>query len=74
MAMHRGGPIDLKELEALARAATPGPWKSWIEGRDHTQAMTLWAPKARTSTPVSSWRAQTNGIRTATPIKISSPP
>ena len=25
----------LDETEALAKAATPGPWKSWIEGRDH---------------------------------------
>lgn len=34
--MHRGGPLDLDELEALAIAATPGPWRSFIEGRDHT--------------------------------------
>ena len=33
--MYRGGPLDLDELEALARAATPGPWRSWWEGRDH---------------------------------------
>lgn len=27
--------IDLDALEALARAATPGPWQSSVEGRDH---------------------------------------
>jgi hypothetical protein len=24
-----------KRIEARCVAATPGPWKSWIEGRDH---------------------------------------
>jgi hypothetical protein len=33
--MHRGGPLDLDELGRLAQAASPGPWRSWIEGRDH---------------------------------------
>jgi len=33
--MYRGGPVDLAELERLALAASPGPWTSWIEGRDH---------------------------------------
>jgi hypothetical protein len=33
--MYRGGAIDLDELEGLARAASPGPWRSWVEGRDH---------------------------------------
>jgi hypothetical protein len=31
--------VDDEELEAIRRrcdAATPGPWKSFIEGRDHT--------------------------------------
>jgi hypothetical protein len=27
---------SLQELERLERAATPGPWRSSIEGRDHT--------------------------------------
>ncbi|HTW69077.1 MAG TPA: hypothetical protein VME47_04245 [Acetobacteraceae bacterium] len=27
---------DLDEIEARLRAATPGPWKSYVEGRDHT--------------------------------------
>jgi hypothetical protein len=27
---------DLDRLDALLRAATPGPWVSSIEGRDHT--------------------------------------
>lgn len=26
---------ELLEIEALCQSATPGPWKSWIEGRDH---------------------------------------
>jgi hypothetical protein len=26
---------ELAELERLERAATPGPWRSWVEGRDH---------------------------------------
>jgi hypothetical protein len=33
--MYQGGPVDLAELELLAHAASPGPWMSWIEGRDH---------------------------------------
>jgi hypothetical protein len=33
--VHRHGPVDLAELERLALAASPGPWMSWIEGRDH---------------------------------------
>jgi hypothetical protein len=27
---------ELLEVEARCRAASPGPWKSMIEGRDHT--------------------------------------
>jgi hypothetical protein len=27
---------ELDEIEARSRAATPGPWRSYIEGRDHT--------------------------------------
>ncbi len=27
---------DLDEIEARLRAAAPGPWKSFVEGRDHT--------------------------------------
>ena len=26
---------ELVEIEQRCAAATPGPWKSWIEGRDH---------------------------------------
>jgi hypothetical protein len=33
--MYQGGPVDLAEFERLALAASPGPWMSWIEGRDH---------------------------------------
>jgi hypothetical protein len=33
--VYHGGPIDLAKLERLALAASPGPWMSWIEGRDH---------------------------------------
>ncbi|MNT42355.1 hypothetical protein D3C72_1787740 [compost metagenome] len=27
---------DLRQIEARVDAASPGPWTSWIEGRDHT--------------------------------------
>ena len=27
--------VELDELERLERAATPAPWTSWVEGRDH---------------------------------------
>jgi hypothetical protein len=27
---------DLSRIEALCNAASPGPWRSFIEGRDHT--------------------------------------
>ena len=27
---------DLREIEIRANAASPGPWKSFVEGRDHT--------------------------------------
>ena len=27
---------ELGAIEARCAAATPGPWRSWIEGRDHT--------------------------------------
>ena len=27
---------ELDEIESRCSAATPGPWKSFIEGRDHT--------------------------------------
>jgi hypothetical protein len=27
---------DLDEIESRLRAATPGPWQSFVEGRDHT--------------------------------------
>lgn len=27
---------ELSEIENRAEAASPGPWKSFIEGRDHT--------------------------------------
>jgi hypothetical protein len=27
---------ELSAMEARSNAATPGPWKSSIEGRDHT--------------------------------------
>lgn len=26
---------ELSDIERRCAAATPGPWKSWIEGRDH---------------------------------------
>jgi hypothetical protein len=26
---------ELKRIEARCEATTPGPWKSWVEGRDH---------------------------------------
>jgi hypothetical protein len=26
---------ELKQISARCDAATPGPWKSWVEGRDH---------------------------------------
>ena len=28
--------FDLDELERFALAATPGPWRPWVEGRDAT--------------------------------------
>ena len=28
---------ELGEIEARLNAATPGPWRSFIEGRDHTR-------------------------------------
>jgi hypothetical protein len=30
------GDEELAAIEARCRAATPGPWRSFIEGRDHT--------------------------------------
>lgn len=27
---------ELESIEARAAAASPGPWKSFVEGRDHT--------------------------------------
>lgn len=27
---------ELTEIERRCEASTPGPWTSWIEGRDHT--------------------------------------
>jgi hypothetical protein len=27
---------ELDQIEARLRAAAPGPWKSFVEGRDHT--------------------------------------
>jgi hypothetical protein len=33
--MRQGGPVDLAQRERLALPASPGPWLSWIEGRDH---------------------------------------
>jgi hypothetical protein len=30
------GNDELERIEARCAAATPGPWKSWVEGRDHT--------------------------------------
>ncbi|HEY1932012.1 MAG TPA: hypothetical protein VGG99_08375 [Acetobacteraceae bacterium] len=27
---------DLDQIEARLRAAAPGPWKSFVEGRDHS--------------------------------------
>lgn len=27
---------ELDEIEARCAAATPGPWTSWVEGRDHS--------------------------------------
>lgn len=27
---------ELKRIEGLANAARPGPWKSYVEGREHT--------------------------------------
>jgi hypothetical protein len=32
----RIGAETLDEIERRCAAATPGPWKSYIEGRDHT--------------------------------------
>lgn len=26
---------ELQEIEARCNATTPGPWVSWVEGRDH---------------------------------------
>ena len=26
---------EITEIGALCQSTTPGPWKSWIEGRDH---------------------------------------
>lgn len=28
--------LELEEIENLCSSATPGPWISWVEGRDHT--------------------------------------
>jgi hypothetical protein len=32
---------ELDAIEARLRAAAPGPWKSFIEGRDHTSGSSL---------------------------------
>lgn len=29
-------PDELREIEKRVHAASPGPWKSFVEGRDHT--------------------------------------
>ena len=28
-------PSTLQEIQSRLEATTPGPWKAWIEGRDH---------------------------------------
>ena len=37
---------DLDEIEARLRAATPGPRKSFVEGRDHTSGSSFVATPA----------------------------
>ena len=37
---------DLAEIEARLRAATAGPWKSYVEGRDHTSGSSFVATPA----------------------------
>jgi hypothetical protein len=32
---------ELDRIEARARDATPGPWTSFVEGRDHTSGSSL---------------------------------
>jgi hypothetical protein len=32
---------DLREIAARCDQATPGPWRSWIEGRDHTSGSSM---------------------------------
>ena len=32
---------ELSEIEGRVRAASPGPWKSHIEGRDHTSGSNI---------------------------------
>jgi len=39
---------QLREIEERCSRASKGPWKSWIEGRDHTSGSSF----IRTSEPV----------------------
>lgn len=45
--MTRMDDADLKRIEARANAATPGPWTSWIEGRDHTAGSSFIQTRSR---------------------------
>jgi hypothetical protein len=77
--MYQGGPVDLGELERLALAASPGPWMSWIEGRDHaagdafigTQAADLYprvVVDGKEWNPI--WEADQDFIAAANPVVI----
>ena len=37
---------DLDEIEARLRVATAGPWKSYVEGQDHTSGSSFVATSA----------------------------
>jgi hypothetical protein len=77
--MHRGGPVNLAELERLALAASPGPWSSWIEGRDHSSGDSFIETAAEDLYPhvvISgrefnpNWHADQDFIAAANPVTI----
>jgi hypothetical protein len=76
--MHRGGPVSLAELERLAMAASPGPWSSWVEGRDQTSGDSFIMTAAEDLYPRvvvddqwnSNWQADWDFIAAANPATI----
>jgi len=71
--MHRGGAVNLAELERLAVAASPGPCRPGSKGGTAPAARRSSRPRLRTFTPV--WLlAAGSSIRIGKPTRTSSPP